>query len=94
MKIIEREGDAYTILDLVTRRPETVHISRIFPFIYDSTRVDPENFAHRDREEFEVERILDDTIDVSLSTRHWQFQVLWKGYDMKHLGYLGIHLKM
>ncbi len=88
MKIIEREGDAYTILDLVTRRPETVHISRIFPFIYDSTRVDPENIALRDREEFEVERILDDTIDVSLSTRHWQFQVLWKGYDISEASWV------
>ncbi len=88
MKVIEREGGAYTILDLVTRRPETVHISRIFPFIYDSTRVDPENIALRDREEFEVERILDDTIDVSLSTRHWQFQVLWKGYDISEASWV------
>ena len=33
MKILEISGDAYTVLDLVSRNASTVHVSRIYPFI-------------------------------------------------------------
>jgi len=81
LKVMEREGDAYTLLDLVSRRTEIVHVSRIFPFKYDSTRTDPERIAYRDKEEFVVEHIVDAEIDLNVSKVHWQFQVRWKGYD-------------
>ena len=80
MKILEISGDAYTVLDLVSRNASTVHVSRIYPFYYDPSRVDPENIALRDSEEFVVESIIDDTID-NQSKRKWQFRVRWKGYD-------------
>ncbi len=63
MKILERSGDKYEVLDLVSRISDSVVISRIYPFLYDDTRV-PEKVAYRDRKEFEVEQILDDTIDL------------------------------
>jgi hypothetical protein len=88
MKIVERQGDAYTVLDLVTRKADTIHISRIYPFLYDSTRVDPEVIALRDKEEFEVQAILDDTIDVDTPTRSWRFHVLWKGYDISEASWV------
>ena len=73
MKVIDKDIDAYTVLDLVTRRAEVIHLSRMFPFLYDATKVDPENIALRDREEFVVGEILDDTIDLTLPTKLWKF---------------------
>ncbi len=78
MKILDRNGDSYEVLDLVSRQSDSVHISRIFPFLFDDTRIDPEKIAYRDKEEFEVEQILDDTIDLSLSVKFWRFQIKWK----------------
>jgi hypothetical protein len=80
MKILEIINDSYTVLDLVSRNAQTVHVSRVYPFYYDPSRVDPENIALRDTEEFVVEAIVDDTIDEN-SKRKWRFRVRWKGYD-------------
>jgi hypothetical protein len=104
MKILERNGDKYEVLDLVSRISDSVHISRIYPFLYDDTRVDPEKVAYRDKEEFEVEQILDDTIDLNISVRLWRFYVKWSGYDLtealwlpwdelKHVGVLHDYLR-
>jgi hypothetical protein len=81
MKILEQNNDAYTVLDIVSRRTHDVHISRLFPFFYDDTRVDPESIALRDSEEFVVDSIIDDTIDTAIPKTKWQFRVRWKGYD-------------
>ena len=88
MKVIDKDIDAYTVLDLVTRRAEVIHLSRMFPFLYDATKIDPENIALRDREEFVVGEILDDTIDLSLPTKLWKFLVLWKGYDIQEASWV------
>ena len=60
----------------------------MFPFLYDETKVDPENIALRDREEFVVGEILDDTIDLSLPTKLWKFLVLWKGFDVQEASWV------
>jgi len=88
MKVIDKDIDAYTVLDLVTRRAEVIHLSRMFPFLCDATKIDPENIALRDREEFVVGEILDDTIDLSLPTKLWKFLVLWKGYDIQEASWV------
>ena len=80
MKIMDVKGDAYEVLDLVSRGIQTVHVSRLFPFWYDESRVDPENIALRDAEEYKIERIIDDTIDER-PKRQWTFKVRWLGYD-------------
>ena len=69
-----------TMLDLVSRGIQTVHVSRLFPFWYDEPRVDPENVALRDAEEYKIEKIIDDTIDER-PKRQWTFKVRWQGYD-------------
>ena len=48
MKVLEQEKDAYTVLDIVSRRTQVVHVSRLYPFFYDDTRVDPKE--HRSSE--------------------------------------------
>jgi hypothetical protein len=80
MKILDINNDSYTVLDLVSRNAQTVHVSRVYPFYYDTSRVDPENVALRDTEEFVVDSIVDDTMDEN-SKRKWRFRVRWKGYD-------------
>ena len=81
MKVMEVRDDAYDLLDLVNRKIETVHISRLHPFIYDATMVDPENVAIRDQGEFMVEEIVDALIDHNLPKTEWSFRVRWLGYD-------------
>jgi hypothetical protein len=80
MKVIASEMDAYDLLDLVSRTVDTVHVSRIYPFLYDPKWVDPETVAIRDQGEFVVESIVDALINDMPKT-HWQFKVRWAGYD-------------
>ncbi len=40
MKITDVKGDEYELLDLVSRRSHSVHVSRVYPFWYDDTRID------------------------------------------------------
>jgi len=81
MKVINVVDDAYELLDLVSRRVDTVHVSRLHPFKYDPTMVDPENVAIRDQGEFIVEDIVDALIDPLLPKTQWSFKVRWAGYD-------------
>jgi hypothetical protein len=81
MKVINVVDDAYELLDLVSRRVDTVHVSRLHPFKYDATMVVPENVAIRDQGEFIVEDIVDALIDPLLPKTQWSFRVRWQGYD-------------
>jgi len=80
MKVTDFEGDAYKVLDLISRISQTVHVSRLFPFWYDESQVDPENVALRDAEEYKIEKIVDDTIDER-SKRQWTFKVLLQSFN-------------
>jgi len=88
LKVLEREGDKYTLLDLVSRRTEEVNISRISPFQYDSTKIDPEAVAFHDKGEFAIDKIIDAEIDLKLSKLNWNFRVRWMGYDDSHDSWL------
>ncbi len=60
------------LLDLVHRNVETVHVSRLHPFIFDPQMVNLENIASRDQGEFIVERIVDALTDPhSVDDRIW-----------------------
>jgi len=45
MEVLELNQDAYTVLDIVSRRNQVMHISRLYLFFYDDIRVDPENIV-------------------------------------------------
>jgi hypothetical protein len=81
MKVVGVVNDAYELLDLVSRRVDTVHVSRLHPFKYDATMVDPENVAIRDQGEFIVQAIVDALMDPLLPKTQWSFKVRWAGYD-------------
>jgi len=81
MKVVGFEKDAYELLNLVTRTVDTVHVSRIYPFLFDPEVIDPENVAIRDQGEFIVEDIVDALMDRLLPKTQWSFKVRWAGYD-------------
>jgi hypothetical protein len=89
MRVVSQQDDTYELLDLVSRKIDTVHVSRIYPFKYDSTKVDPENVAIRDQGEFIVESIIDSIIDKNLPRTTWSFRVRWLGFDDTYDEWLG-----
>ena len=77
---MEVNGSDYALQDCITKEIEHVHLSRISPFYYDPTQVDPEEIAYRDKGEFEVESIVDHNGTLDQSKTAWDFKVRWKGY--------------
>ncbi len=73
MKVVSKQEDTYELLNLVSRRVEIVYVSRIYPFNFAATKVDPENVAIRDQGEFIVDKIVDSIIDRGLSKRRGRF---------------------
>ena len=67
MRVVSKQEDTYKLLDLVSRRVEIVYVSRIYPFNFAATKVDPENVAIRDQGEFIVDKTVDSIIDRGLS---------------------------
>ena len=65
-----------------------MHISRISPFQYDSTKIDPEAVAFHDKDEFAIDKIIDAEIDLKLSKLNWMFRVRWMGYEDGHDSWL------
>jgi len=89
MRVVSKQEDTYDLLDLVSRRVEIVYVSRIYPFNFAATKVDPENVAIRDQGEFIVDKIVDSIIDRGLSKTTWSFRVRWLGYDDIYDEWLG-----
>ena len=64
LKVVSRKGDRYTLLNLVTKGEEEVHLTRIHPFHYDPNYTSPRDAALRDvLSLFDVERIIDHSGD-------------------------------
>ena len=68
-------------MNLVTRKADTVHVSRIYPFLYDPEVIDPENVAIRDQGEFIGKDIVDALRDRLLPKTRWSVKVRWARYD-------------
>jgi transposase InsO family protein len=79
-RVINNVGSRYTLLDLITNKHTDVLFHRLHPFFYDKARMDPKEAACRDREEYEVEKILGHSGDPRKKSE-MKFFVKWKGYD-------------
>lgn len=76
MKIMERNGSAYGVLDLATHNIEWVHVKRIHPFHCDKELIDPRTVALTDKQYYEINCIQKHKGDIKkLSTL--TFEVLW-----------------
>ena len=83
LQIIRIDGDRIDVVDLITGKSSTVHVSRIRPFIVPPTGeiMPPTVIARRDHNEFHVERILEHKGDVKRPSS-LSFHVLWSGYPL------------
>jgi len=78
-QVISREGDNYTLQNLITNATYTYHISNLRPFNLDRTRDDPRDVALKERDEFVIEKILEHKGDHRRRNT-MQFLVSWKDY--------------
>jgi transposase InsO family protein len=78
-QVVERNQDAYKIQDLVSGKVFETHVTNLRPFNRDSARIQPEEVAQRNSQEFVIEQILEHQGNVSRRTS-LQFKVRWLGY--------------
>jgi hypothetical protein len=79
--MINVEDDGYEVLDLVSKKSDIGHVSRMSAFKYHPERTDSANVALRDRGEFNIESIVDAMVDTNMPKRQWSFKIRWEGYD-------------
>jgi hypothetical protein len=79
-RVINFMDSTYTIENLVNHRQFKVHISRLRPFFFDSSIIDPADVARRDYQEFVVESIIDHQGNPQQKST-LRFLVRWAGYD-------------
>jgi hypothetical protein len=80
MQVLRRNLDQYVVLNLASRKEETVHISRLKSFYFDSLRVDPTDIANRDRGLYIVSKIVDHAPVKPRLKSEMTFRIRWEGY--------------
>ena len=82
-RVVDKQGDTYTIHNLPEDKYEEYHVSFLKPFVYDPNVTDPRLVANKDVGFFDIERVLAHTgKDKKVST--YKFLIRWKGYDPSH----------
>ena len=79
MQVINRQGSVYTVQNLITKKAEDVHISRLAPFRYSPKHTDPKKIAMHDEQEFLIETILSHRGSRHHKTK-MEFLVKWTGF--------------
>ena len=79
--VINSIGNKYTLKNLITDTNEDYHITKLRPFYYDSTKVDPKLIANKDQQMVIVENILDMKGNPHASRKDLYFLVKWKDCD-------------
>ena len=77
--VLVHEDNTYNLQNLVSRKEFKVNIKRIYLFHFDEERVNPQEVAMHDSNEFIVESILSHTGDFKKQNT-LSFQVRWLGY--------------
>jgi len=84
MRVKSIDKNTYILLNLVTRKDETIHVTDLRPFNYDPNHVDPVDVARKDiTSTFVVERIIEHVGDEKRKSS-LDFRVRWQGYDEEH----------
>jgi hypothetical protein len=80
-RVLSRVRDnTYRLENLVSKKEFVVNIKRMHQFHFDPARVNPQEVAARDEEEFVVESVLGHRGDFRQKPT-LEFQVRWLGYD-------------
>lgn len=92
MRVIRHRGAQYTLANLVTSKNETVHITRLRPFIYDEYNINPIDIANKDSFATIVDKIVAHSPVVpsysNVKRSELEFKVRWKGLDESEDRYL------
>ena len=84
LKVVSKVEDDYTLMNLVSNKPEHIHVSLIRPFIYDANFVDPKDVARRDvLSTFVVASIVEHTPLNERMKSRLDFRVRWEGFEEK-----------
>jgi hypothetical protein len=83
LRVITNTRSEYLLLDLITNKQKSYHVSDMKPFIFDPLQTDPTDIARRDYLEFFVEKIISMTGEPK-KVRTLKFLVKWVGYDDSH----------
>jgi hypothetical protein len=78
-RVISHENNTYKLKDLVTKKDFTVNIKRLSPFYFDENRVDPQEVAAHDNEEFIIDSIIGHEGSFT-KKKSLKFHVRWVGY--------------
>jgi hypothetical protein len=78
-KVVGHEFNTYTLFNLVSKKEFRVNIKRLHPFFFDENRVNPQEVAAFDEEEFLVESIMDHRGNFNQKGT-LEFKVRWLGY--------------
>ena len=79
-RVVEIEGNTYTLQNLVTHRTFETNIHTLSEFVFDETEVDPMEVAQHEHSEFVIERILAHRGDKAKRST-LEFLVKWENYD-------------
>ena len=58
LRVVSRNGDTYTLQNLVNNKQEIVHLKRLNPFYYDPLHVDPREVANHDSQHYDIDCVL------------------------------------
>jgi hypothetical protein len=79
MQVVNKQGNTYTLRNLVSNETKDYHITALRQFIYDPANVDPRVVAMSDDQYFEVERIKAHR-GTFYHKKELRFHVKWVGY--------------
>ena len=81
-KVKSRQGDKYTLINLINGNEEIIHLARIHPYYQDMLQMSPRDVAKRDiLTLFDVEEILNHNGNRSVKNTDWDFLCKFSGYD-------------
>ena len=80
--MLGNHDNTYSLQNLVSKKDFKVNINRIHPFLFDTERVNPQDVAAHDVDEYIVEAILSHSGDFK-KKNSLLFQVRWLGYAPK-----------
>jgi hypothetical protein len=78
--VLGHTDNTYSLQNLISKKEFKVNIHRMYPFHFDPDRVNPQDVAAHDDEEFLVESVLAHRGNLSKKTT-LEFQIRWLGYS-------------
>lgn len=83
-QVVHNIGSAYTILNLVKMSQEVVHISRLRPFHFDDSRVDPRDVAYAEACSYDIRVIHAHRFHGTKRVTNLELQIEWLGFPESH----------